>query len=158
MPTSVECVFLNGSSCFLSILFFSCYILTKSLHNIQAKQQNKKKGPIKPVGGQLLLPFHPTWHPAPAPPAPPKPPKPNISNANCKPTQHTTPSLKTLSPKHIYHHNLVYTWVQQVLLGQDSGCLQGSKRKWGKARRLQCTLTNAIQLKAMYVTSVMLGT
>ena len=89
-----------------SILFFACYILTKSLHNRQAKRQ--KKGLIKP-GGQLLLPFHPTWHPAPASSTPPKPQNPTSRTriaspltVQCPPRRHPPQSASTAVQPRVY--------------------------------------------------------
>ena len=79
-----------------SISFFTSLIITYITDSKTAT-----RGLTKPGGG-LFLP--PTPAPNPSTSNTAQTPKPNISNPNCKPTQRTTPSSKTPSPKRIYSH------------------------------------------------------
>ena len=148
---------------------FSISFLTSLLNSYITDRKTATRGLTKPGGRLLLLPFHPTWHPTPAPPKPPNPTSRNRIasplSVQCPPRRHPPQSASTaVQPR-------VYVSIAGVA-GAAFGCLGGSGRqrrllwiegKWGRgeARRgekITMHLTDAMQLRVTFVASVMLET
>ena len=84
---------------------FSISFFTSLLNSYITDRKTATRGLTKP-GRQLLLPFHPTWHPTAAPPKPPNPTSRNRIasplSVQCPPRRHPPQSTSTAVQPRVY--------------------------------------------------------